>query len=535
MFWSLLKIVLFVALVGAAAWGAGMLLEADGGVRVSIADTEFTLGPLVAVISLVVLVLAVWLALKITGLIVAFLRFLNGDETAITRYFARNRERRGYDALADGVMALASGEGRLALAKASKAERFLKRPDLTTLLTAQAAEMSGDKARAETAYKRLLQDERTRFVGVRGIMIQKLGEGDTDTALKLAEKAFAIKPKHEETQDALLTLQAGAGDWSGARRTLGAKLRHGTLPRDLHKRRDAVLALSEARDFFKDAKLTEARDAAIAANRLSPDLVPAAIMASDSYVEQGKPKYATRVIRKAWEAAPHPDLAAAFARIAPDETPVERIKRFRSLSNTHRDHPQTKMLEAELHIAAEDFPAARKALGDLVETDPATRSLTIMAAVERGSGADDAVIKGWLARALSAPRDPQWVCEKCHKAHAEWHPVCDGCNGFDTFAWTRLPEAATAMVTGAEMLPLIVGQPEPEVDAIVDEAPEITDATVIDEATSPQPPPTDGPKVDDQPEAEPGPIANADAPPPDYEILQTDEAVSDRTAKKETT
>ena len=534
MFWSLLKIFLFIVLVAAAAWGAGLLLEADGGVLVSVAGTEYTLSPLVSVIALAVLVLAVWLVLKIVGLIVAFLRFLNGDETAVTRYFARNRERRGYDALAEGMMALASGEGRLALAKASKAERFLKRPDLTTLLTAQAAEMSGDKSRAETAYKRLLQDDKTRFVGVRGIMLQKLDDGDTDTALKLAEKAFAIKPKHEDTQNALLTLQAGAGDWSGARRTLGAKLRHGSLPRDIHKRRDAVLALSEAKEFADDDRLNEARDAALAANRLSPDLVPAAIMASDSYVEQGKPKYATRVIRKAWEAAPHPDLAAAFARIVPDEGPAERIKRFRTLTNMHRDHPQTMMLEAELQIAAEDFPAARQALGDLVETDPTARSLTIMAAIERGSGADDAVVRGWLARGLSAPRDPQWVCEKCSKAHAEWCPVCNGCDSLDTLAWARPPETAPTMVTGAEMLPLIVGQAKSEENVFVDDSLDMDEADIIDEATANEP---EIENVFEEAEADPEPaaFANADAPPPDYEVLRPDESKSDQTAQKETT
>ncbi|MGI9389076.1 MAG: heme biosynthesis protein HemY [Boseongicola sp.] len=534
MLWSLLKIFLFVVSVAAAAWGAGILLEADGGVQVAISDTEFTLGPLVSVIALVVLVLAVWLLLKIVGLVVAFLRFLNGDETAITRFFARNRERRGYDALAEGMMALASGEGRLALAKAAKAERFLKRPDLTTLLTAQAAEMSGDKSRAEIAYKRLLQDERTRFVGVRGIMHQKLRDGDTEIALKLAEKAFAIKPKHEDTQDALLTLQAGAGDWSGARRTLGAKLRHGSLPRDVHKRRDAVLALCEAREFFEDGKESESREAAITANRLSPDLVPAAIMASDSYVEQGKPKYAVRAIRKAWEAAAHPDLAAAFARIAPNENPDERIKRFRTLINLHRDHPESKMLEAELQIAAEDFPAARKALGELAETDPTARSLTIMAAIERGSGADDAVVKGWLARALNASRGPQWVCEKCHKAHIAWRPVCDGCEGFDTLAWAQPPETAAAMVTGSGMLPLIVGEIEDRPDIIPDEV--IDEHTVEIEGDNIFAAPDNEDETDDESsEADITKTANADAPPLDYEVIQPDGDSGDSESKKETT
>ncbi|PJN92361.1 hypothetical protein CNY89_30355, partial [Amaricoccus sp. HAR-UPW-R2A-40] len=38
-----------------------------------------------------------------------------------------------------------------------------------------------------------------------------------------------------------------------------------------------------------------------------------------------------------------------------------------------------------LALADEDFPAARKALGDLAETQPTARSLAIMAALERGS------------------------------------------------------------------------------------------------------------------------------------------------------
>jgi HemY protein len=332
-----------------------------------------------------------------------------------------------------------------------------------------------------------LKDDKTRFVGVRGLMKQTLEKGDTDTAMKLAEKAFALKPKHEDTQNVLLQLQADAGEWSSARKTLNAKLKHGTLPRDVHRRRDAILALSEAADVMDDSKSIEAREAAIAANRQSPDLIPAAVMASDAYVEQGKPKYAARVIRKAWEVAPHPDLAAAFARIAPDESPADRVKRFAVLTNMHRDNPETVMLNAELLIAAEDFPAARKALGDLAETDPTARSLTIMAAIERGSGADDAIVKGWLARALTAPRGPQWVCENCGKAHADWMPVCDSCSGFDTLSWTR-PKVDTApMPSGAEMLPLIVGQIKGPEDAEIADAEEVYEDTISgSEAEEPQ-------------------------------------------------
>jgi len=458
MLWSLLKIVLFVCIIAALAVGAGMLLETDGGVMVSIANVEFTLGPLQLAIVAALLLLAVWIVLKLVSFLVALIRFLNGDETAISRYFDRNRERKGFQALADGMMALASGEGKLAMAKANKAEKYLHRPELTNLIAAQAAEMTGDKRKAEDVYKALLVDDRTRFVGVRGLMKQKLAAGDTDTALKLAEKAFALKPKHGETQDILLQLQAGHSDWSGARRTLGAKLKYGSLPRDVHKRRDAVLALSEAREVLNEGNGIEAREAAIEANRLSPDLIPAAAMAARGYIQRNQARYATRVLRKAWEAQPHPDLAAAFAEIEPDETPTQRIKRFSVLTRIKPEHPETKMLLAELNIAAEDFPGARRALGDLATSSPTARSVTIMAAIERGEGADDAIVRGWLTRALTVSRGPQWVCENCHTMHPAWGPVCDGCGAFDTLSWTVSRSGEVAMPTSTEMLPLIVGQ-----------------------------------------------------------------------------
>ncbi|MGB7242399.1 MAG: heme biosynthesis HemY N-terminal domain-containing protein [Sulfitobacter sp.] len=457
MLWSLIKIVLFVAAVALLAMGAGVLLESPGGVQVTAMGREYTFGPLQSVIAFAVLIFVVWVALKLLSLVVATWKFLNGDETALSRYFDRNRERKGFEALSEGMMALASGEARLAMSKATKAERYLNKPELTNLLTAQAAEMAGDRRKAEETYRKLVTNDATRFVGVRGIMKQKLADGDTDTALKLAEKAFAIKPKHEETQDVLLRLQAKKEDWTGARQTLSAKLKHGSLPRDVHKRRDAVLALSEARDIIAEESPIEAREAAIEANRLSPDLIPAAAMAARSYIEQKKPRYAVRVLKKAWEAQPHPDLAAAFAEIEPDETPTQRIKRFGALTKLRPDHLETRMLATELHIANEDFPAARRALGDLVETDPTARSVTLMAAIERGEGASDAVVTGWLARALTASRGPQWICDNCHHIHADWAPTCENCESFDTLAWKTPPQSEMTMHGGAQMLPLIVG------------------------------------------------------------------------------
>lgn len=462
MLWSLTKVVLFVVIIAALALGAGLLAESGQALRIIVAGWEFTIGPVQAVVLGLLLFIAVWLALKILGLIGATFRFLNGDETAISRFFDRNRERKGYRALSEGMMALASGEPRLALTRAQSAERLLGKPELTTLLVAQAAEAAGDHKRATEAYKTLLQDNATRFVGVRGLLQQKLAEGDREVALKLAEKAFELRPKHAETQDILLKLQSDAGDWSGARATLGAKLRTGALPKDVYRRRDAVLALQQARTVFDDEASIEAREAAIEANRLSPDLIPAAAMAARGYLAKGDRKNATRVLKKAWEVLPHPDLAAAFAELEPDENPQDRLKRFRTLTNARPDADESKMLLAELLVATEDFPEARRALGDVATRDPTQRSLAILAAIARGEGAEDSVVRDLVARAIAAPRGPQWVCDKCHAIHDGWQPVCENCGSFDTLSWRTPPATAATSPVLAELLPLMEARPEPE-------------------------------------------------------------------------
>ena len=454
MLWSLIKILSFVAMVMLISFGAGRLMEAQGGVMIQYAGLELSFGALQAALLVLGLLVSFWLVLKLLGLVVALLRFINGDETALSRYFDRNRERRGFEALSDGLMALASGDGRDAMAKARKADRLLNRPDLTNLIMAQAAVANGDRQTAKATYKKLLKDPKTRFVGTYGLLQQHLQDGDTEVALKLAEHAFALKPRHGETQDVLLKLQAGQEDWRGVRTTLTAKLKHGSLPKDVHKRRDAVFALSQSRDLRAEGKLEEAQAYAVEANRLAPGLVPAALLSAEGHREQKSVKQASRILRAAWQLAPHPDLAAGFAALAPDEASAARLKRFGQFTKGTESHPETKMLMAELYVAMADFDAARQALGDLAKTDPTMRALTILAAIERGDGADDQSVRRLLTQAISAQRDPQWICDNCGHVHHDWEPVCLNCEAIDSIAWKRPPMSEAV---SPDMLPLIVG------------------------------------------------------------------------------
>ncbi|MCY4302596.1 MAG: heme biosynthesis protein HemY [Aestuariivita sp.] len=457
MLWSLVKILLFVVSVGVLAYGAGYLSESEGGLQLTVSGTEFSLDPLQSAIAITLLIFATWLFLKVLSLLMMVWRFMSGDETALSRFAARNREQKGTDALAESIIALVSGEGRLAMTKAVRASKLLDKPELTDLLMAQASELMGDTTAAQTSYKRLISMDKTRFVGIRGVMKYKLSDGDDETALQLAEKAFQINPKHQKNQDVLLKLQIQARDWAGARRTLNAQLKYGTLTRDVHTRRDCILAISEAQDKF-ESNPRSAQTLAIEANRKSPGLIPAAVLAARASAAKGKIKQATRVLRKAWEAQPHPDLAAAFADLAPEETPADRVRRFSILTQFHFRHIETCLVAAELNLAAEDVSAARKALEGATDDKADARVFTMMAAIEHEDGAADSRVKEWLTKAIAAPPGPQWVCSNCDSVQKTWAACCESCESFDTLSWIVPHASKISTSTGVEMLPLTVGK-----------------------------------------------------------------------------
>ena len=80
MLWPLIKILVFVAVVAAAAVGASALMDMEGGIQISAMGFELTLGALETVIALCLLVIAVWVGLKLLGLLIATLRFITATK-----------------------------------------------------------------------------------------------------------------------------------------------------------------------------------------------------------------------------------------------------------------------------------------------------------------------------------------------------------------------------------------------------------------------------------------------------------------------
>lgn len=469
MIFMLIRTALWGLAIIAAALAFVWMKDSDGGVTLTLAGRTYGPFSLIETVALTLgAALALWLLVKAFSFLVALVRFFSGDETALSRFWNRSRERRGFNALAGGLISMAEGDGKAALVKARKAERLLDRPQLTRLVVAQSAEAAGQRSIAKDYYKQLAAEPRTAYVGVKGLLDQALRAGDKTRALSLAEHAFGLKAREPELLTTLFDLQCEAGQWEGARRTLEANAKTGAITRDVAERRAAVLMVAESRAATIKGEAARSRELIAGAHRKAPGLIPASVTLAEQQHADGATRKAEKTLREAWRREPHPDIAAAFAALAPEETPETRRRRFRELTKLNPDNPETRMLSAELALAAGDSGGARIAMGDLAETHPTARALALMAAIERADGGGDALVRGWLARAVAAPRAAQWTCANCGAQHNEWTPVCRRCEAFDTLAWREGDAEAAESEAGAALLPIIAEEAEDEPD----EAPE---------------------------------------------------------------
>lgn len=381
------------------------------------------------------------------ALVITFLdriwRYLVAAPHRIAVAFQENRRRRGYRALTRGMVAVAAGDSEEAGRQARRAEGLLHDPPLTMLLSAQAAQLRGDEGAATSYFQSMLNHPEMAFLGIRGLFMQALREGDNENALQLAQQAYALHPKTPWVVQALFDLQVRTGRWEEAEATLKNATSRKAIPAAEGRRQTAVLLLRQSEIAEGQGQVEEARHLAQDALKLAPDFAPIAIRYSRLAAREGKDRRAAKAIEKAWAKTPHPDLADAYLEIFPGEDPLERLKRIEKLAALYPDHPESHLAVAKAAIDAQIWGAARSNLAKAIAAMPSARAFRRMADLEEAEAGKTHAGEQWRVRAAEAPADNRWVCGHCGVIAESWSPICANCGEFDRFQW-RSPRPAAA-------------------------------------------------------------------------------------------
>src|SRR5262249_2769940 len=140
------------------------------------------------------------------------------------------RRRTGYRALAQGLVAVAAGDPQEARRYAKRADLLLADPPLTLLLSAQAAQLNGDEGAAKKSLTAMLDQPEPEFLGLPGLFNQAMREGDSADALRLVERAMALRPQTKWAAQSRLDLETRERRWEAARVTLAQAAKRRLFP-----------------------------------------------------------------------------------------------------------------------------------------------------------------------------------------------------------------------------------------------------------------------------------------------------------------
>ncbi len=388
--------------------------------------------------SLALFGLALVLACVIAALLFALWQGIRHFPGRLSGRLREGRQRRGVRALTDGMVALAAGDGRAARRAARHSLALLDDTPLTLLLAAQAAQLAGDDDGARTYFAAMAEDEAGAFLGLRGLIALAVRAGDGEEAAPLIERARKIQGGAPWLLSAELDLLIAERKWPEIAEALQRGLKTKAIDASQGALKRATALLETARAAAAGGENEAALAWAEKAHKQGPSLVPASTFLATLLDKAGRKRRAGNVLYRAWEATPHPELAAAYATLKANAgDSLDRVKHLRKLYDAAPDHPESAIALARAALDARLWGEARSRLAPIVETKqhPPRRACLLMAELEEQQHGDLTAARQWFERAAMSPPEPAWVCGGCGSASPQWTALCENCGAFAALSW----------------------------------------------------------------------------------------------------
>ena len=424
----MIRIVLFLLLIALAAAGGAWVVDQPGDLVMSWGGLHLSSKQPVILLGIVVVVA------MISG---ALLRMLWNVPGHVRRGRRERRHARGRHAITQGLLAIGHGDSTGARAHAEVARRHAANDPLALLLHAQSAQLDGDRAGAQRAFRAMAERVDTRLLGLRGLFIEAQRADDPVSAVMIAEEALKVAPSSSWASHAVLGFCCAKGDWAGALSILDNNQSSGLIDKATYRRQRGVLLTARALE-LENLDRDLARESAKEAVKLAPTLIPAAVLAAKFESEAHQVRRAMRLVETAWLAQPHPDLADAYAHVRLGDSARQRLVRVETLAAKTPGHIEGALAIARAAIDASEFAKARAALEPFISA-PTQRVALLMADLERTEHGDSGRARAWTMRAVRALHDPVWTADGY--VSDRWRPVSPVTGRLDAFQW-QTPVAA---------------------------------------------------------------------------------------------
>jgi HemY protein len=423
----MIRLFIFLLVVLGLGWGFAWLADRPGLLSITWQDQMIETSLMVAATLVVALIGAVMLLWWIIGVVWT-------SPYSVRRYFRARKRDRGYQALSTGLIAAGAGNALLARKMSIRTRGLLSadQEPLIHLLDAQTALIEGKYDDARAKFESMSNDPETRELGLRGLYMEARRLGANEAARQYAEKAVEHAPYLPWASQATLESQSQSARWDEALETLAQQRAANIISKSEADRLKAVILTARAGDRLEgDPKA--ARDDAMAALKLSKDLVPAAIIAAKALIREDNVRKAASVLEGVWKLSPHPDIAGAYTRARSGDSTLDRLKRAMKLETLRPNNIESLLAVAQSALDARDLKKARTKAEAAARMEASERVYLLLADIEEVETGDQGRIRHWMAQALRAPRDPAWVADGF--VSEKWLPLSPVSGKLDAFEW----------------------------------------------------------------------------------------------------
>ncbi len=437
----MLRVLFYLAIVAALGFGFAWLADRPGELDVTFAGNHYNVPLITAVAGIVAIVAAI---LILWWLIKSIIQ----SPYTLRRHFRARKRDRGYQSLSTGLIAAGAGDAEAARRMTKQAGKLLSsdQEPLIKLLEAQTAMLEGRTEDARKGFEAMVEDPETRLLGLRGLYIEAQRVGARDAARHYAAEAAQQAPQLEWASSAIMGQLCAEGDWDGALKLVDARKQALAHSKDVVKKERAALLTAKAMAVV-DVDHAQAKALALEANKLAPDLVPAAVVAARALFADGDVRKGSKILEAAWKRFPHPDIASTYVYARSGDTAQDRLKRAKHLVSLRSNNAEGSLALARAAYEAGDYRLARDNAEQVLRASPRESAYLLLADIEEAETGDQGKVREWLARAVKAPRDPAWTADGY--VSEQWSPVSPVTGRLNSFEW-KVPVVALAPAIEAE-------------------------------------------------------------------------------------
>ncbi len=451
----MLRVIFYFAIVVALGFGFSWLADRPGELDVTFGGNHYNVPLITAaagVVAIVAAILIIWWLIK---------SIIQSPYTLRRHFRARKRDR-GYQSLSTGLIAAGAGDAEAARRMTKQAGKLLNsdQEPLIKLLEAQTAMLEGRSDDARKGFEAMIEDPETKLLGLRGLYIEAQRVGAREAARHYAAEAAKKAPQLEWASSAVMGQLCSEGDWDGALKLVEARKQALAHSKDVVKKERAALLTAKAMATV-DVDHAHAKAIALEANKLAPDLVPAAVVAARALFADGEVRKGSKILEAAWKCSPHPDIASTYVYGRAGDTVQDRLKRAKHLVTLRSNNAEGSLAVARAAYEAGDYRLARDNAEQVLRGSPRESAYLLLADIEEAETGDQGKVRQWLAQAVKAPRDPAWTADGY--VSEQWSPVSPVTGRLNSFEW-KVP---------VEQLSPVIEVEKPEVaEAVPDRIPE---------------------------------------------------------------